>query len=136
MIDNVNNSQNSYLIMQMFQIMQKNQATPAIPVNNEGASFQMMMLQVVQKIAASMDLFPPVMAPSMLLRTHGSTIRATRQRTHFLMKFSLPCPSLSKRLYEDHEEKIAIPVCVVFVYCTNICARGGGLHNYFLYSRI
>ena len=55
MIDNVNNSQNSYLIMQMFQIMQKNQATPAIPVNNEGASFQMMMLQVVQKIAASMD---------------------------------------------------------------------------------
>ena len=91
MIDNVNNSQNSCLIMQMFQIMQKNQATPAIPVNNAGVLFQMMMLQVVQKMAASMDLFPPVMAPSMLLRTHEPTIRATRQRTDFQMKFSPPC---------------------------------------------
>ena len=88
MTDNVNNSQNSCLIMQMFQIMQKNQAAPAIPA---GALFQMMMLQVVQKMAASMDLFPPVMAPSMLFRTHGPTIRATRQRTDFQMKFSPPC---------------------------------------------
>ena len=75
----------------MFQIMHKNQAAPAIPVNNAGALFQMMMLQVVQKMAASMDLFPPVMAPSMLLRTHKPTIRATRQRTDFQMKFSPPC---------------------------------------------
>ena len=90
MIDNVNNSQNSCLIMQMFQIMQKNYAAPAIPVNNAGALFQMMMLQVVQKMAASMNLFPPVMAPSMLLRTHGPTIRATRQRIDFQMKFSTP----------------------------------------------
>ena len=60
MIDNVNNSQNSCLIMQMFQIMQRNQAAPAIPVNNAGALFQMMMLQVVQKMAASMDLFAPL----------------------------------------------------------------------------
>ena len=91
MIDNVNNSQNSCLIMQMFQIMQKNQAAPAIPVKIAGALFQMMMLQVVQKMAASMDLFHPVMAPSMLLRTHGPTIRATMQRTDFQMKFSTPC---------------------------------------------
>ena len=75
----------------MFQIMQNNQAAPAIPVKNAGALFQMMMLQVVQKMAASMDLFPPVMAPSMLLRTREPTIRATRQRTDFLMKFSPPC---------------------------------------------
>ena len=91
MIDNVNNSQNSCLIMQMFQIMQKNQAAPAIPVNNAGALFQMIMLQVVQKMAACMDLFAPVMAPSMLLRTHEPTIRATRQRKDFQMKFSPPC---------------------------------------------
>ena len=91
MIDNVNNSQNSCLMMKMFQIMQKNQAAPAIPVNNAGALFQMMMLQVVQKMAASMDLFPPVIAPSMLLRTHEPAIRATRQRTDFQMKFSPPC---------------------------------------------
>ena len=91
MIDDVNNSQNSCHIMQMFQIMQKNQAAPAIPVNNAGVLFQMMMLQVVQKMAASMDLFPPVMAPSMLLRTHEPTINATRQRTDFQMKFSPPC---------------------------------------------
>ena len=69
----------------MYQIMQKNQAAPAIPVNIAGALFQMMMLQ------ASMDLFPPVMAPSMLLRTHGPTIRATRQRKDFQMIFSPPC---------------------------------------------
>ena len=79
MIDNVNNSQNSCLIMQMFQIMQKNQAAPAIPVKNAGALFQMMMLQVVQKMAASMDLFPPVMAPSMFLRTHGPTGWSTQE---------------------------------------------------------
>ena len=91
MIDNVNNSQNSCLMMKMFQIMQKNQAAPAIPVNNAGALFQMMMLQVVQKMAASMDLFPPVIAPSMLLRTREPAIRATRQRTDFQMKFSPPC---------------------------------------------
>ena len=91
MIDNVNNSQNSSLTMQMFQIMQKNQAAPAIPVNNAGALFQMMMLQVVQKMAASMDLFPAVMAPSMLLRTDEPTIHATRQCTDFQMKFSHPC---------------------------------------------
>ena len=90
MIDNVNNSQNSCLIMQMFRIMQKNQAAPALPVNNAGALFQMMMLQVVQKMAASMDLFLPVMAPSMLLRTHEPTIRATIQRKDVEMKFSHP----------------------------------------------
>ena len=44
----------------MFKMMQKNQAAPAIPVINAGALFQMMMLQVVQKMAASMDLFAPV----------------------------------------------------------------------------
>ena len=91
MIDNVNNSQNSSLTMQMFQIMQKNQAAPAIPVNNAGALFQMMMLQVVQKMAASMDLFPAVMAPSIHLHTHEPTIRATRQCTDFQMTFSHPC---------------------------------------------
>ena len=96
MIDNVNNSQNSCLVMQMFQIMQKNQAAPAIPVNNTGALFQMMMLQIVQKMAASMDLLPPVMAPSMLLRTHEPTIRATRQRRDFQMKFSHPCFAFQK----------------------------------------
>ena len=96
MIDNVNNSQNSCLIMQMFQIMQKNQAAPAIPVNNTGALFQMMMHQIVQKMAASMDLFPPVMAPSMPLRTHGPIIRATRQRTDYQMKFSHPCFAFQK----------------------------------------
>ena len=78
MIDNVYNLQNSCLMMQLSQIMQKNQAAPAIPVNNAGALFQMMMLQVVQKMAASMDLFPPVMAPSMLLRTHEPTICVLR----------------------------------------------------------
>ena len=91
MIDNVYNLQNSCLIMQLSQIMQKNQAAPAIPVNNAGALFQMMMLQVVQKMAASMDLFPPVMAPSMLLCTREPTIRPTRQRTDFQMKLSPPC---------------------------------------------
>ena len=75
----------------MFQIVQKNQAARAIPVNNAGALFQMMMLQVVQKMAASMDLFPPVMAPSMLLATDEPIIRGTRQRTDFQMKFSPPC---------------------------------------------
>ena len=59
MIDNVNNSQNSCHIMQMFQIMQRNQAAPAIPVNNAGALFQMMMLQVVQKMVAR-----PLRSPS------------------------------------------------------------------------
>ena len=44
MVDDVNNSQNSCHIMQMFQIMQKNQAAPAISGNNEGVLFQMMML--------------------------------------------------------------------------------------------
>ena len=90
-LDDVNNSQNFCLIMQMFQIMQNNQAATAIPVNNAGVLFQMMMLQVVQKMAASMDLFPPVMAPSMRLRTHEPAIGATRQRTDFQMKISTPC---------------------------------------------
>ena len=83
MIDNVNNSQNSCLIMQMFQIMQKNQAAPAIPENNTGALSQMMMLQIVQKMAANMDLFPPVMASSMVLRTHEPI-------THYLHKLYVP----------------------------------------------
>ena len=87
------NSQNSCLMMQMFQIMQKNQAEPVTPapVNNTGALVQMMMIQIVQKIAASMGLFPPVIAPSMLLRTHEPTIYATRQRTDFQMKFYHRC---------------------------------------------
>ena len=88
----------------MFQIMQNNQAATAIPVNNAGVLFQMMMLQVVQKMAASMDLFPPVMAPSMLLRTHEPAIGATRQRTDFQMKISTPC----LRFPEDCEEKIPV----------------------------
>ena len=115
-IDNVNNSQNSCLIMQMFQIMQKNQAAPAIPENNTGALSQMMMLQIVQKIAASMDLFPPVMAPSILLHTHEPTIYATRQRADFRMKVSHPCLRFLvdfKRI--DDEDMIVIPVCVVYV---------------------
>ena len=111
MIDNVNNSQNSSLTMQMFQIMQKNQAAPAIPVNNAGALFQMMMLQVVQKMAASMDLFPPIMAPSMLLRTHEPTICATRQRTNSQMKFSHPCI----RFPEDYARIIKIRSLFQFV---------------------
>ena len=86
MIDYVNKSQNPCLMMQMFQIMQKKQAASAAPVNNTGALFQMMMLQIVQKMAASMDLFPPVMAPSILLHTHEPTIYATRQRADFRMQ--------------------------------------------------
>ena len=77
----------------------------------------MTMLQVVQKMAASMDLFAPVMAPSMLLSTHEPTIRATRQRTDFQMKFSpsrLRFPEDCTKT-GDCVEKIAIPVCVVFV---------------------
>ena len=92
-INDVNDSQNSCPMMQMFQIMQKNQAvtaTPA-PMNNMGMLVQMMMLRIVQKMAASMDLFPPVIAPSMLLRTQEPTIYATRQRADFPMKISHSC---------------------------------------------
>ena len=34
----------------------------------------------------------------------------------------------------DYEDKIAIPVCVVFVECTNICARGGGDYTNIFFS--
>ena len=113
MTDNVNNSQNSCLIMQMFQIMQENQAAPAIPVNNTGALFQMMMLQIVQKMAVSLDLFPPVMAPSMLLRTHEPTIRATRHRTDFKVKFLHPYI----RFPEDCTRIMKIRSLFQFVQC-------------------
>ena len=75
--------------------MQNGQAASATkaPVNNTGALVQIMMLQIVQKMqkmAASMDLFPTVIAPSLLLRIHEPTVYATRQSTDFQMKSSHP----------------------------------------------
>ena len=97
--------------------MQNGQAASATkaPVNNTGALVQIMMLQIVQKMqkmAASMDLFPTVIAPSLLLRTHEPTVYATRQSTDEIFSST---PSLSRRLYEDLEDEIAIPVCAVSV---------------------
>ena len=102
MIDNVNNSQNSCHIMQMFQIMQKNQAAPAIPVNNAGALFQMMMLQVVQKMAASMDLFAPLHG-AVNASPHPRTSHSCNQATHrFPDEIFTSMPSLSRRLCDDY----------------------------------
>ena len=75
--------------------MQNGQAASATkaPVNNTGALVQIMMLQIVQKMqkmAASMDLFPTVIAPSLLIRIHEPTVYATRQSTDFQMKSSHP----------------------------------------------
>ena len=80
----------------------------------------MMMLQIVQKLAASMDLFPPVMAPSVLLRTHELTIRATRQHTNFQMKFSLLCLHFP----EDYTRIMKIRLLFQFVQCLcSICTN-------------
>ena len=131
MIDNVNNSQNSCLIMQMFQIMQKNQAAPAIPVNNAGVLFQMMMFQVVQKMAASMDLFAPVMTPSMLLRTHDLPFVQPGNAKISRWNFHLHTFAFQKIVWwllrEDRYSSLC-SVCVVYKY---LCEGGGGYTNIF-----
>ena len=114
MVENVNNSQNSSLMMQMFQIMQKNQAPPPPPVDSTGALVQMMMLQIVQKMAASMELLPTANAPAMPHCTPAPAEYVARQ--HMAMSSNSSSSSSSSippaypRYYDGYEETSPVPI--------------------------